>query len=292
MRHINTIGYKPKGWQNKADRHLQALKRCVTGTDRGVYLETAANKTWNEHKKHFERLGHYKCWFSEANASVSDYAIEHFRPKKKVYLIKSKDDYPERRTATDVNGYWWLSYELENLRLAAYKPNQLKGNYFPLESTSILATPNNNSWVKEKIILLDPCIKKDTELLSYDGVKPIEANTDPTSIDHIRARVSIKVYGLESFDRLKTARATVFQHAKNYFDEADRNWNAMNAYRGTNQVAYDLAKDGLANNCSYLASMLRPDKQFTRMVLAFLKGMNKSWIQTYVLDFASDNRYI
>ncbi|WP_232538851.1 hypothetical protein [Chitinophaga tropicalis] len=285
-------GYKPRGWQRKADVHLKALRHCADMQQRKAYLDTSTHKVWNEHKKKFERLSHGKCWFSEARATVSDYAIEHFRPKKGVDLIKSKDEYRECRTATDPNGYWWLSYELENFRLAAYKPNQLKANYFPLEAGSIIAKELDNSWRKEKYMLLDPCIEGDTTLLTYDGERPIEANPNPLSIEHIRARISIKVYGLDRLQRLKSARAVVLQYLKNYYNEASRNWNAMNSNRGNNQEAYQLAKIGFSNNCGYIIAMLRPDKEFTMMVLAFLKGMNKQWIRDHILTLAERKRYI
>lgn len=291
MRYINKFGYQPKNWLRISNIHTLALKTCATSTLRKAYLDVRANKAWNDHKRAFERLSHGKCWFTEAYSSVSDFAIEHFRPKKKVDLVTSKDSYAEKRTAPDLNGYWWLSYEIENLRLASYKPNQIKGNYFPLESTSVIATPLNNSWRKEVNMLLDPCVKADIELLTYSDTLPIEADTNPLSTNHIRARISIKVYGLK-FQRLVSARAREFQHAKNYYNEASRNWNAMNNSRGVNHEVYELAKTSFSNNCGYLITMLRPDKQFTRMILAFLIAMNKDWVRNYILQIASLKKYI
>lgn len=290
MRYINKLGYQPRNWLRESNIHSLALKTCATSILQKAYLDIPGNKVWNNHKKAFERLSHGKCWFTEAYSSVSDYAIEHFRPKKKVDLIASKDPYPERRTVPDLTGYWWLSYDIENFRLASYKPNQIKRNYFPLASTSIIATPLNNTWKKEVNMLLDPCIKADSELLTYSGIDPIESNTDTASIEHIRARISIKVYGLK-FQRLVNARSREYQHAKNYFNEASRNWNAMNVYRGVNQDAYHLAKTNFSNNCGYLIAMLRPDKQFTKMILAFLIGTNKNWINQYVLQMADSKKY-
>lgn len=291
MRYINTRGYQPRNWLKESNIYSLALKSCATSLLRKAYLDIPANKAWNKHKKAFERLSHGKCWFTEAFSSVSDYSIEHFRPKKKVDLIASKDAYPEKRTTPDLNGYWWLSYEIENLRLASYKPNQLKGNYFPLESTSIIATPLDNSWRREKNMLLDPCVKSDVDLLTYSGIEPIESDTNIISINHIRARISIKVYGFK-FQRLVNARAREFQHVRNYYNEASRNWNAMNQNRGINQVAYDLAKSNFSNNCGYLVSMIRPDKQFTRMILSFLVAANKDWVNQYILRVATERKYI
>lgn len=291
MRFINTSGYNPKRWNKESRNKLRSLIACPTLDEKKSFLDVQANKTWTVHKKAFERLSHYKCWFSEAYASVSDFEIEHFRPKKRIYLIRAKDDYQERRIATDENGYWWLSYELENFRLAASKPNQLKGNYFPLETTSSIARELDNSWRKENSILIDPCIESDTKLITYDGVEPKETNPNITSTEHIRARISIKVYGLK-IPKLRNARSRVFEEAKNYFVNAQLNWDAMHVNVGINQVAYNLAKLNFDNNCMCLVFMLKPNKEFTRMVLAFLVAANQTWVQQYVLNIANNKRYI
>lgn len=291
MRFINTSGYNPKKWKAESQKKLKAMIALTKIDDKKAFLVTRGNDTWIQHKSSFERLSHYKCWFSEAYASVSDFEVEHFRPKKRVHLIKSKDDYQEKRTTTDDNGYWWLSYELENFRLAARKPNQIKGNYFPLHSNSLIAKELDNSWRKEVPILIDPCVKTDVNLITYDGVEPKPANPNDTTLEYIRARISIKVYGLK-IDKLKNARSRVYEVAKNYFKNAQFNWEAINKYKGVNQDAYNLAKENFENNCMNLVFLLRPDQQFTRMVLAFLIATNHTWIQQYVIDIARRNKYI
>lgn len=291
MRFINTAGYNPKSWKAESQTKLKALVTCPTIEDKKVFLSTAANWTWIVHKKAFEKLSNNKCWFSEAYATVSDFQIEHFRPKKKIDLIRSKDDYNEKRKLADTNGYWWLSYDLENFRLAGGKPNQIKGNYFPLETNSSIAGVLNNSWRREIPILLDPCVKSDIELLTYDGTEPKESDPNVNSLEHIRARISIKVYGLK-IQKLKNARSRVYEETKNYYNNALLNWNAMNINNGVNQVAYDLAKENFENNCMNLVFMLKPNKEFTRMVLAFLVATNQVWVQQYVIDIANGFNFI
>lgn len=291
MRFINTSGYNPKSWSKEQRIKLIALRGCADRLARKTLLDTPANKTWNAHKSTFERLSHGKCWFTEANATVSDYAIEHFRPKKKIDLISSKDDYPEKRTTSDINGYWWLAYELQNLRLASYKPNQLKRNYFPLRNDSFVATEDNSSWTKEIPILLDPCVESDVQLLTYSGVEPIETNPDNATIDHIRARISINVYGLKH-NKLKKARSRVYEEAKNYYRTCERNWNAMQLNKDVNQDTYNLGLINFLDGSKNLISMLNPKEQFTRMILAFLIGVNKSWVRDYILNIAQQRKYI
>lgn len=291
MRYINTSGYNPKKLKIESQKKLVELNSFPTIIEKKAFLDIAANQIWTKHKVAFEKLSHHKCWFSEAFATVSDFQIEHFRPKKRVQLIRNKDNYLEARTVADDEGYWWLSYELDNFRLAGSKPNQFKGSYFPLESGSRIGTSLSDSWKLEKPMFIDPCKKEDVDLITYDGVEPKEANPDVNSIEHIRARISINLFGLK-IDKLKNARSRVFETAKNYYNSAELNWNAMNENNGINQVAYNLAKQNFDNNCSYLVLMLKPDKEFTRMVLAFLIAANLNWVNQYILDIAKANKFI
>jgi hypothetical protein len=291
MRYINTSGYNPKKYKIESQKKLVEISSQPTIEEKKAYLDVVANQIWTKHKPEFEKLSHNKCWFSEAYATISDFQIEHFRPKKRVHLINNKDIYIEARTVSDATGYWWLSYEIENFRLVGGKPNQYKGSYFPLESGSRIASPLNNSWRFEKPMFIDPCVKADVELLTYDGVEPKESNPDVNTLDHIRARISITIYGLK-INKLKNARSKVFEVAKNYYNSAELNWNAMNINNGLSQVAYNLAKENFDNNCSNLVFMLKPNKEFTRMVLAFLIAANHDWVNEYIIEIAQDLKFI
>lgn len=291
MRFINITGYNPKKLKIEAQKKLVEITSKPTIQEKKDYLDIAKNQIWTKHKRAFEKLSHNKCWFTEAYATVSDFQIEHFRPKKRVHLINKKDIYIEARTVSDDTGYWWLSYEIENFRLAGSKPNQFKGTYFPLEFGSNIASPINNTWKKEKIMFLDPCVKEDIKLITYDGVDPKESNPDANSLEHIRARISINIYGLK-INKLKNARSRIFEVVKNYFQLAELNWNSMKENNGVNEVAYNLAKENFDNSCSNLVFMLKPNKEFTRMVLAFLIAANHDWIDEYILDIAKANKFI
>ncbi|WP_452232060.1 hypothetical protein [Lacinutrix sp. MEBiC02595] len=290
MRHINFSGYKPKNWQAKADKKLLEL-RSRSSADRKIFIDASGNRIWSEHRLPLQRLSKNKCWFSEADPSVSDLEIEHFRPKKSISPLNNKDNYPEKRVIVDREGYWWLSYNLENFRLAGRKPNQLKRTYFPLETSSIIANNNDESWRLENNMLLDPCVKDDIKLLTYDGTTPTEAIPNTSSTDHIRARISIKVYGL-THSNLKRARSRVYEEAKNYFESAKQNWIALNINKGVNQDAYDLALENFNTQCTNLVSLLHPKRTFTKMLYAFLDDLSLAWVDDYVLDIADSKGYL
>ncbi|MDO6516106.1 hypothetical protein [Zobellia uliginosa] len=290
MRFINNTFNKPKRYIKTSQIELTKLKNLTTIQERKEYLDAPANKKWNEIKRHFERIGNNKCWFTESYAAISDFYVEHFRPKKMVHLIRNKHDYPEARITTDTAGYWWLSYEYSNLRLAGAKPNQKKGNYFPLLSTSRIALNENFTISIEHPILLDPCRKEDVELLSFDGTIAIPSQNDTSNIDFTRAQISILIYDLNSA-KLKRARARVYEEMKNYFEQAQLNYNSLTS-EGSGKEVKALARENFVSNTSNLVSMLKPTKQFTAMVEAFLRIQNLDWVNTYVIQEAKSQKYI
>lgn len=292
MRHINTTGLNPKKYKIAAQKKTTELKALNTIIAKHAYIENANNKIWNELKKVFEHLSHNKCWFTEAYAGISDYAIEHFRPKKRINLIRSFNDYPERRNATDTEGYWWLAYDFSNLRLAGFKPNQLKKNYFPLETNSPIATDSINIWEREIPLLLDPCVLDDTRLIRYDGVVPTEADLDVESLNHIRTKVSIHVYGLDRIPRLNKERSITYEHARSYHKNANSSWEQMLSYDDPDNPAFIYAYEMYESNCKNLICMLRPDKPFTKMIYDFLFALNTEWVERDIIEIARQKNYI
>jgi hypothetical protein len=128
-------------------------------------------------------------------------------------------------------------------------------------------------------------------LISYEGTEPVPTNPDPVSLEHVRARISIEIYGLR-LGKLKIARSRVFEEAKNYYDLALVNWNAMTSYHAVNQAAHDLAKQNFNMACANLVMMLKPNKEFTRMIYSFLSGVNQSWVEDFIIQPARHHRFI
>lgn len=290
MRYINNLSHKPKNYELLSRKQFKNLLG-LTSADRKEYLNQDRNKHWNSLKKNFERISNNKCWYSEANASISNFYIEHFRPKKKVDLIKSKSNYPEARKETDKEGYWWLSYEYENLRLAGAKPNQIKRNYFPLIEDSKICQNKSYSYNIENPLLVDPCKKGEPKLLTFDGTIARPSETDRNNISYIRADLSITIYDLNS-PRLKKARSRVYESLKNYFEQAETNFNELLTNNNLGVEGRKLAKNNFLTNCLNIISLLRPDKEFTSMIEAFLKMQSKTWVHYYILEECRKKNYI
>ena len=119
----------------------------------------------NEVKDSLVAIQNGKCCFCEAKIThIDDGDIEHFRPKKG-YRQSNSDSLHKP-------GYYWLSYDWDNLFLACTKCNQRnKANLFPLMSDSQRATSHNINIDKEKPIFIHPSKENPEEFISfYDEV--------------------------------------------------------------------------------------------------------------------------
>lgn len=204
----------PDGWQAKADKALNDLRKEITNAELAAQLagedvKTARKaaitaefkkkkyqKVWKELAPYLARLRNDKCWYSESKNSGSDKDVEHFRPKNAV--------------AEDPNheGYWWLAFDWRNYRYSCQWCNQRrvdtlngtnggKWDYFPVESGSFRACQEGDNRDEEESDLLDPIDPHDWKLLTFrpDG-KPIPARSSGTR-EWVRAEASIRLYHLD-----------------------------------------------------------------------------------------------
>lgn len=131
-----------------------------------------------------EKLFYHKCAYCRSDmTAVSDWNVEHFRPKGRV---AERSDHP---------GYYWLTYNWENLYPACTFCNQRrrdkpiwgdlkyattggKLDQFPLEDEDTRAMSHHDDINQEKILLIDPCNDNPEEYLSYDIKGQIYALND------------------------------------------------------------------------------------------------------------------
>lgn len=111
MKYINiTDKIPPKRWLDKATAKTTEMMRLQTATARADFID--ANKAiWAELKNWLLELSNDKCWYSEVKIIMSDYHVDHFRPKK---IAKGIQD-----VVHHADGYWWLSFDWTNYRVAS-----------------------------------------------------------------------------------------------------------------------------------------------------------------------------
>ncbi len=144
-----------------------------------------------------------KCAYCESPITAGAGQIDHFRPKS---------------GAVDLNGekspehYWWLAYEWKNLYLSCLECNLAKGNKFPVKGQRAAIDSGWDEILKEKNILLDPCIDnpEDHLVFSKDGV--VTATGE-------RGEVTIDVFGLNR-PSLVTPREAVISTVEHQLSQA------------------------------------------------------------------------
>lgn len=125
--------------------HLNKLQR-EPGTD-------VRSDIYRSCTSQLKRAQSNRCSYCECILNDSD-PIDHYRPKKKV------------TGCPDHSGYWWLSYEYDNLLLSCKTCNDKKGNRFDLLDEDKRASKPSDDIENEEPKLLNP-YKQDPEAHLY-----------------------------------------------------------------------------------------------------------------------------
>lgn len=188
-------GLIPKKVLEVAERAQAELEK-LPADERVAFIKKKSH-IWRGFKRYLRAMSYGKCWYSEAVGPQSPYDVDHFRPKAEA-----------RRTDTVTDdGYPWLAFDWDNFRFSAERSNRPnkdedtdelvgKVSWFPLESTSPLATWDDRCVKAEKPMLLDPTNPEDMKLIVVDvGGRIVPAKTC-VGTDRQRAEFSIRCYGL------------------------------------------------------------------------------------------------
>ena len=169
-----------------AKKHQNALKNLPDHQSRVDYLKD--HPYWSKFKELLIDTYGELCWYSECRLSGQFGDVDHFRPKSR------STDYDGRDILSE--GYWWLAYDYKNFRLSCQVCNEGggKGDRFPLKQGTLPAKKDKNN---DENLLIDPCVKSDTELIAYsnDGeVYPL--TSDAWNIE--RVKKSTIIYNLNA----------------------------------------------------------------------------------------------
>ncbi len=189
MRYINLDKLRmPDGWNSRSDAAAIAV---AAGSSPDDY-----SSVWRELKPSMAVLSDSKCWYCESSIDRDDNAVDHFRPKNRVFDAINPHQ-----------GYRWLAFSKSNFRLACTFCNSRridiafgtaggKADRFPLldESKRVYA---NGPIEGEKPELLDPCQIEDCELLGCQQENGRPCAASEATIEKRRAITSIEIYHLD-----------------------------------------------------------------------------------------------
>jgi hypothetical protein len=281
---------KPVGWDANSRIWLSATK---TAKDKSAKFKSLGS-VWSPFKPNFIRQFGDKCWYTEVPRINTDFNVDHFRPKGAVK--KSKGIYATIRLASGKNkkhpGYWWLAFEAKNYRYSCQYANQPRDNggkhdYFPLtdETTRKWRSCSLAAHVNEDVLLLDPCVAADVELLSFETSPGLaHSRFDQTSEPekYARVQISAKCYNL-NHKTVKNERLKIIKAVKEDLQLLKDIWALPLATKQMMQAHFNAAESRLITTCDRKTS-------FSATAVAFVKPkVAEPWMSNIIprLDLTS-----
>jgi hypothetical protein len=228
VRRVVIQGTPPQDWIDEANALTVLLDAALTEVERAEIIEN--NQTlWRDDRIRNWLLQQFnnKCWYTEAQESVSSYHVDHYRPKGRVKDLEGNVS----------EGYWWLAFDWGNYRICGQLINVKKLDVFPLVE-GLRATQDPVSLELESPLIIDPTTNE-TRFISYEQdedvcLAVVAAGISP--IETLRAQESINVLGLNIRDRLNTKRRSFWDDCSQMITEY-RNAQAPQALRKVLQAS-------------------------------------------------------
>jgi uncharacterized protein (TIGR02646 family) len=157
-------------------------------------------------KEALHKMQHGKCCFCESKlkhpAHIETGDVEHYRPKAG-YNQTSREKKPNKP------GYYWLSYDWDNLLLCCGPCNrQHKKNLFPLLDPKHRACHHRDDIAKETALLIDPTQVDPEKHIGFREEIPYAINGNR------HGKTTISVLKLDERDDLNEARREKLAHIK------------------------------------------------------------------------------
>lgn len=207
----------PEGWLGKVAALQVKLEELQTPEERKTFIDSHSG-VWGEIKEQLLEMSGHKCWYSEAPDAVSDWHVDHFRPKKRAL--------DEDRTVHE--GYHWLAFDWMNYRIAGSYPNsphrsdegQTRGkwDFFPLARGSVRASWENRDCSQEICLLLDPTNPRDPKLMTFDERGHPIPTTPYLGVVRQRVETTVRLLNLDHA-RLVRARKQIWRETVDWIEE-------------------------------------------------------------------------
>jgi len=255
----------PDDWLQEAKQVTAELRAATSELERNAIIEKN-QKLWRDDRVRnwLLELYHNKCWYTEAQESVSAIHVDHYRPKGRVRDL-DKNEY---------DGYWWLAFDWTNYRICGQLINIKKSDVFPLAEFGRASPDDHHSLMKEAPLLIDP-VTDDARLISYEIDEDACIAVPSAGIDEyeeIRATATIDILGLNRLDRLNQKRADVWQQCRESIADYSSAANDPHCLKTLRQA---LAVEALRKMVDY-------EKEFSSVAQACLRKTAPESIQAKV----------
>ena len=208
----------PEGWEERARKATEEV-RASPPEQRAATVEKHAH-LWRELSSALGHLSYGKCWYCEMRQCRSDKAVDHFRPKNRVFECR------------DHQGYWWLAFDWQNYRYSCTLCNSRrhdkdgtsggKHDHFPLLDEHARAFSASDDLSRESPELLDPTSALDATMLWFgdDGLAHPRCSEDRQP-QFKRAQTSIDMYHLNHADIVE-ARKVLQREIRQLISQGNR----------------------------------------------------------------------
>lgn len=260
-----------ENWCRRAKDATDKLLAMDDKVERRKFIKDNSH-LWSELKKWLLEMSFGKCWYSEAREIVSDYDVDHFRPKNRA---KNLD-------GTERDGYWWLAFNHKNFRISGIICNRPhkdenqqirgKGDFFPLSERCVPAQGPHDDLDDELIYLLDPTNRDDPLLLTFDETGYPKPTAEEGTWNYRRAEITI---------------ARLYLDYSPLVDERKKIWNncslliieAQNLMKGDMSIS---RKQRLRKIFEDLRQMASPRAELSATAKACLLSSGNTWARALV----------
>lgn len=262
MRYIRRNGKPPQELIDKAEEVLELLEAATTHDDRKAIIDQK-RKVYHDFHDWLLQQSYDKCWFSDTESLFNHFDVEHYRPKK-----ESKDLEGNTR-----EGYWWLAFDWDNLRICGNVGNRMKGAYFPLNDETRAATAQARSRRDEVPLLLDPANEWDAALVEFNEIGEVVPSPDAMDLDKKRLKVSVTRYKL-NFQRLREKRHQVWNDCQRLINKCE------NEIQEFNQTGSAVCKEQIDSAMIRLGKLVNYKReQLSSVAVSCLMASGLRWAQ-------------
>jgi uncharacterized protein (TIGR02646 family) len=237
-------------WLKKADK-VTAEICAEDDEERRKEIIKKRSALWGELKTTLLDMSHQKCWYTEADDCVSDWHVDHFRPK---------------------DHYQWLAFDWKNYRIAGAKPNRKKSIHFPLHDQSTRASFEAPDISPEHPRLLDPTVPDDIELILFDE-EGVLKNAQPDNKDaEGRIALSSKLLDIDG-ERLITMRQDIWNRCQSKID------NVRSFVIEKRNCDDALQSKAIKDWAAELRTMESPNSAFSKVAKCCIETNGVRWVR-------------
>ena len=274
MRYIRRNGKPPQELIDKAEEVLGLLEAAATHDDRKAIIDQEKNrKVYRAFHDWLLQQSYGKCWFSDTESLSSHFDVEHYRPKK-----ESKDLEGNTR-----EGYWWLAFDWDNLRICGNVINRMKGAYFPLNDETRAATAQTRILCEEVPMLLDPTNEWDAAIVEFNELGNVVPSPDAMELDKRRLKVSVSRYKL-NYHRLVQKRKQVWCDCQLLINKCE------NKIREFNETGSPVCKEQINAAMIRLGELVNYKReQLSSVAVSCLMASGLRWAQRIATQEPADD---